>query len=506
MSIARIIVGSSNVRRFYTPGKFSEYDPYKIEFCTVKRMFEVTMEALPSNAFVIISAIENFIEKEVGQEKEEAANFKILEEVVGRFIGTIVESAKKNLTSRFAVAYPLLRPGSKWMTANEDRIRQEFERAYNGQSCGNISKIDCVTRGSQIFIPDGVHLTEKAGNMFVGNLLGMAEDCFAAEVINIDTEKADTDIVDKIAAIASGSKDGVAVAEMKRTATEMREWRDRLERNLDNKFKNDNLVFARLREEIDSEINRKKEDRTLILNYVDSNLIPAAGKEKNDFLKKCGLEFCKKLDEGFNGEVLFASANGRPDKGKLMLEFRLDSVEKARDIRKQFAVKRIAKTLPEGFENLQVMSVVTQGTRVRTEIMRAIGRKIETNTQVGYDPTYLPRPILHIKAKDNSEAPGGSRRHIRSLTFADAVSQYGNRLEFSDLGHAYEKAAHNFEGQMRQNFVVLRDKDELHSRGWGARGRGSGTPRGSGGPRGGMRGTKRHHGEEEDFSGKHAKR
>jgi hypothetical protein len=450
MSIARIILGSSNVRRFYTPGKFSDYEPYKIEFCTVKRMFEVTMEALPSNALVIISAIENFIEKEVGQEKEEEANFKLLEEVVRRFIGTIVEAAKKNSTSKFAVAYPLLRPGSKWMTANEDRIKQEFERANNGQSCGDISKIDCVTRGSQIFILDGVHLTEKAGSMFVGNFLGMAEDSFAAEVINIDTER--PDIVDKIAAIASGSRDGVAVAEMKRTATEIREWRDRLERNLDNKFKNDNLVFARLREEIDSEINRKKEDRTLILNYVDLNLIPAAGKEKNDFLKKCGLEFCKKLDEGFNGEVLFTSANGRPDKGKLMLEFRLDTVEKARDIRKQFAVKRIAKTLPEGFENLQVMSVVTQGTRVQTEIMTAIGRKIETNNQVGYVPTYLPRPILHIKAKDNSEGLGGSRRHIRSLTFADAVSQYGNRLEFSDLGHAHEKAAHNFEGQMRQNF------------------------------------------------------
>ena len=80
--------------------------------------------------------------------------------------------------------------------------------------------------------------------------------------------------------------------------------------------------------------------------------------------------------EDFKGEVLFASANVRPDKRKLMLEFRLDSVEAAREIRKLFATRRIAKTLPEGFHNLQVMTVVTRGTRVRTEIMRAIGRKI----------------------------------------------------------------------------------------------------------------------------------
>jgi hypothetical protein len=34
-----------------------------------------------------------------------------------------------------------------------------------------------------------------------------------------------------------------------------------LERNLDKKFRNYNLVFARLTEETDSETNRKKEDR-----------------------------------------------------------------------------------------------------------------------------------------------------------------------------------------------------------------------------------------------------
>jgi hypothetical protein len=126
--------------------------------------------------------------------------------------------------------------------------------------------------------------------------------------------------------------------------------------------------------------------------------------------------------------------------------------------------------LTEGFDNLQVMTVVTRGTRVRTETMRAIGRKIEKDIQIGYVPTYLPRLILHIKAKENSEIGAGGKSHIRSLTFADAVSQYGNKIDFSDLGFAYEKAAHNFEGQMRQNFVVLRDREETETSGWGGRG------------------------------------
>ncbi len=57
--------------------------------------------------------------------------------------------------------------------------------------------------------------------------------------------------------------------------------------------------------------------------------------------------------EDFKGKVLFASANVRPDKGKLLLEFRLDSVEAAREIRKLFATRRNAKTLPEGFDTFR---------------------------------------------------------------------------------------------------------------------------------------------------------
>ncbi len=58
------------------------------------------------------------------------------------------------------------------------------------------------------------------------------------------------------------------------------------------------------------------------------------------------MDFCKKLDSLFDTEVQFASVSGRPNKGNLMLEFKLELAEKAREIRKAFAQKRIANTLP----------------------------------------------------------------------------------------------------------------------------------------------------------------
>lgn len=483
--MSRILIGSSNVRRFYSHSRFKSYQPYKMELCTVFRMFEVTMDSVPAEGRIIISVIENFIEKEINQvddtEKEER-----MKAVMSDFMKVVVKAAKKNKGAKFVMAYPLLRPGHPWMTDNEDAIRREFEVVYNKQDLANISKADCMLRSSQVFDRDGVHLTKDAGVTFVENLLGMAVDNFEAEVIDID-------LTEKIVSLAKSSTsktESGAVNELKRSMTEMRQWRDNFAIDINKRFRNDNLMFARMREEMDAETNRKKEDRTLVAGCVDPTLMPEAGKERNSFLRGLAMDFCKKLDPTFDGEVQFASASGRPEKGNLMLEFKLDSFDKAREIRKIFAQKRVANTLPDSFGKLQVMSVITQATKVRLEIMKAIARQIESDTETGYVPTYLPRPILHVKGKSVS----GPRRHIRSLTFTDAIEQYGMNLTLKDLGPAYEKAAWNFQGQMRQNFVVLQDRSEEAggatrtpgpSRGsWRGRGGGGGA---SAAPRGGVK-------------------
>jgi len=486
--MSRILVGSSNVRRFYSHSRFKSYQPYKMELCTVYRMFEVMMDVIPADARVIISVIENFIEKEINNSGESEKEDR-MKKVMSDFMDVVVKAAKKNEGAKFVMAYPIRRPENKWMTDNEDKIRKEFEVAYNRHDQGNISKADCMLRSSQIFEQDGVHLTANAGTSFVENLIGMAEDSFEAEVINL----ADGDLAEKIVNIASGSAGmsetgGVAINEIKRSMTEMRQWRDNFSSDINKRFRNDNLMFARMREELDAEINRKKEDRTLVAGCVDPTLIPEDGREKNVFLKQLALDFCKKIDPLFDGEVQFASASGNPARGNLMLEFKLDTMEKAREIRKAFAQMRVANTLPDSFSKLQVMNVITQATKVRLEIMKAIARLVDSDKEVGYVPTYLPRPILHVKGKTAS----GPRRHIKSLTFTDAIEQYGVKLSAKDLGPAYEKASWNFQGQMRQNFVVLQDREEMGGparpsgsgsgrgswRGRGGGGGGSGTPRG----------------------------
>lgn len=496
--MARIIIGSSNVKRFYSHAKFKSYQPYKMELCTINRMFEVTMESIPDEAKVILSVVENFLEKEITQAKDEDGKKKILTTVKKNFIETVVRVAKLKKKAKFVLAYPLLRPGNKWMIDHDELVTREFEKAFNKQDQANISKVDCLLKGSQHFENDGVHLTRDCGETFLENLLGMAEDSFEAEYIDIDVAEKIQNLGE--ASTKSNEVSGVAINELRRNATEMREWRDHFERTIDKKFRNDNLMFARLREEMDAEVNRKKEDRTLIAGCVDPALMPRNGKEKNDYLKNLAKDFCKKIIPDFDEEIQFASVSGRPDKGNLMLEFKLGSVERARDFRKVFAQKRIGNELPEGMDKFQVSNVITQATKVRIEIMKAIAKIIDSDSEVGYVPTYLSRPILHIKEKETNSGGSGPgaripRRHIKSLTFADAIEQFGLRLEERHLTWAYEKASWNFQGQMRQNFVVLADRAVATGSAGpsrGPRGTGSGTwARGGGGRGRGMPETRR---------------
>jgi hypothetical protein len=62
--MARILLGSSNIKRFYKSGKSENY---RVELATVFRAFEVVMETVKDNDRVIISVLENFIEKAVNR-------------------------------------------------------------------------------------------------------------------------------------------------------------------------------------------------------------------------------------------------------------------------------------------------------------------------------------------------------------------------------------------------------------------------------------------------------
>jgi hypothetical protein len=105
--------------------------------------------------------------------------------------------------------------------------------------------------------------------------------------------------------------------------------------------------------------------------------------------------------------------------------------------------------------------------------------------------------VIHVKDIAGNRAP-------YALTFADAVKRFGTKLEEDDLGEAYRRAGRNFEGQLSQLFVVLKEDPDnqriLAPRATGGLQRGTG--RGNGAPRGGgqNRGRGNYRGSSRGFS------
>ena len=131
-----------------------------------------------------------------------------------------------------------------------------------------------------------------------------------------------------------------------------------------------------------------------------------------------------------------------------MLEVKMRTREMAINIRKEYAKKKKEKI---EMGNLFVANSVTLATRVRTDILKAIGTKCSNAEFEMFVVGFTSRPVLQVKRKDGS---GQS-----ALTFADAVAKFGRLMSRGDLQQAYGRAGTSFAGQMQQNFVVLHDRD-----------------------------------------------
>ncbi len=132
---------------------------------------------------------------------------------------------------------------------------------------------------------------------------------------------------------------------------------------------------------------------------------------------------------------------------------------------------------------LFVANSVTLATRVRAYILRAIANKLNRKGEFElYVTPFSSRPVLHVNDIAGNKAP-------YALTFSDAVTRFGSKLEEEDLGEAYRRAGKSFDRQLSQIFVVLKEdpnnKRVIAARGTRGQYRGTGRGRGYGAPRGG---------------------
>jgi hypothetical protein len=416
---------------------------------------------------VIVSVLENIVVDAADSAKTEVTRDKKIKDAIKGVFSTIQTTSTRLPDSKFCIVMPLKRPAVTWFEEKKALVDEEIKLGVAGLTSFNVTRLNCICTSLQQFDKDGIHLTSDSGVIFLEAILKSAGEVF--EAIEIPEEE------------NAESPDLKGLVSILKT-----------------RFEADNMMFARLREEVDSNANKSREDRVVVTGITCKDPLPKENRQKIEKLKSLVAEIFEAIKPGFEGKILYAS-QGRNDQTFPVVEVKLDKIEYAVAIRKAFADKRKKGKMSGCLERVFLTNSINIGTRVRIEILKAVAKKISNDKEFAFVASFISRPVMHIRQKnEKNEKPS------RSYTFIDAVKQFGALLKKEDLLDAYAKAGRAFAGQLEQNFVVLKESDSEEAQtnfhtARISRGRGGGSYRGRGGGRSedankvpvGNRGTKR---------------
>ena len=283
-----ITIGSSNVYRFIKEISNETRDLISMQKCTQMSTFKVRMEELDeTDERILITVIENFICDAVGEESEKQCIEKKIDESLSEFVEILGVTAKKLPRSRLVVIEPMARPAVQWYTEGLKAITSEYSKRIQALQLINISVVKRCDLPKQIFDQDQVHLTIDSGKQFLESIMYYAGQVYEAQLVELDNEQVPMEVV----AGGSGQSEtesGIIpltgpVATMPRT-TEQR--LDDLEARIETRWKNDDIVIARIREELDFAANTKKEDRIIITGMTSTTESPKSQIEMKKWLKE----------------------------------------------------------------------------------------------------------------------------------------------------------------------------------------------------------------------------
>ena len=447
--MSRILIGSSNVYRHYRASAYKQYKEYSLVRCVSFDTLDAHLSNLEaSQTEVIVSVLENFLER-AGVSDEPAKRREELENITKELLKVVEDAAVKNPGTKFVLVEPILRPNVKWYDAELDGIKKAQKEEIKKMKVINVFSVDVISRASQQFEGDGVHLTKASGRIFVEGILDAAESVFRASFVDLE-DREDGEHEEEM-----GDRDNSAPTSAHAQSIDQR--LGKLEYEIDERRWNDNLLFARTRKELDTATNKTKEDRIIITGLTSSTPPPRDKVQKSQWIRKIVADTLKRIKPDFDGKIGFVNQGKNNGREIPMVEVKLDSVEAASTMRKAFADKR-----KEGdgttLGRLYVANSVTLSTRVRIEVMKAVAKKLTTKTESAHVAAFSSRPILHVKTQKHGGDP-----EVRAFTFIDSVIRYGEILVQGDLAEAYKKAGTAFRGQLEQHFVVMNEAQAYQS-------------------------------------------
>ena len=462
------LYGSSNVYRHYTSSVnrgLEALASLELVECTRRSVLDTHIANLKSPSFVVTSVLENFIcDACTGENIEEFGFFG--NQVITRHVEQLADLVSKWPGLIVAIVPPKLRNRPDWFPALLPGFSAFLTSEVTRVACTNMRLFCPFTVASDMLLANLVHLNRAAGSKFMDYLKReiSAVKPVAVEdetIIDVDVSEDEDETLDptltldeklsKIFTAVSGSSS--RVKKINSRLNEVASSHALLDTRLTARRKQDNLVFARLKEEADYETNRSREDRVVITGLAPLRKASSTHKEKKGHYVTLIGELVKLAVPGIEPppRVLDVYLTVKKERAKPVVEAKFDSVGGAIQFRTEAA--KLSKEDTGRFAGLFFTNSATLSTRVRIEIMRAIALKLKTETEDAYVQGFISRPLLHYRSVDPSNRIAGGAD--RSYTFVDAISRFGDLLMDVDLTSSYARAGHTFHGAMEHYFIVL---------------------------------------------------
>jgi hypothetical protein len=368
-----------------------------------------------------------------------------------------------------------------WFTEKLPEFNSWLVTEVNRISLPNLVVLPPFVMEPAMLGPDGVHLLPASGASYLTHIcqhlqasLSPTSDITLVDEFATVDSSSDSDSAESVVASVQGKVDRLdtilkIVKSNSRRLSSVKPLKDALEkldaRNTDFEAQvrirraRDNLVFARIKEESDYDLNRSRENRVVVSGLDRSPSAQSTHQEKKEHYTKIVdalvVKACPSLEP--RPVIVDIIVNLLRNQASPSVEVVFDSVSNAFAFRK--AASTLAKAHDPDFTKLYFSNSVTQATRVRIEIMKAIAKKLTTETESAFVQSFISRPILRY-LNTNPSGPSLAAGTGRSYSFVDCVSRYGDLVQSHDLISAYKRAGSTFQGALEQYFVVLREVDE----------------------------------------------
>ena len=336
---------------------------------------------------------------------------------------------------------------------------------------------------------DGVHLTDQSADLYADYIvteinkmmeesLGGRKRKAASETTRSARLRMDDDAAEATEGETSGGdgedEDGEVVEfrnqerrgqpvqpAQPRTVSVARELHERISA-LEEKSFQDNLMFARQQEELDTIANEKSEDRVIFTGVFIEGFFRLPNDEKIQRMRIQAQNLVDRVMGNEEARIEYVNqVNKAAKSGPVTMNARFNSRDAAKQFRAKFArtMKEHNKdgTMPNEFRGINVLPAQRLSTRVRIDILRSIADYISEETDANvkaYVIAHIPRPILKV------EIFKGGSTYIRSLNFTEAIEytriHHDRSLRCLQLHQAYARAGSAFKGNIQQYFVVLK--------------------------------------------------